>query len=199
MKFQGTGRRIATRVHFPARSAQGAVCALWCSTEKLFSSVAFRTRLLRHGRAGRRPRDGRGVPVSPRGLGHGTTQRDNPLTCCGDWAAQVGDREGWKTMTRQARTFFFAISILAAPMTGAVAQPPPLATTSLQGATGAPAPGNKTPTSAAAAASKMTPPGATGTRVHPGSSNTAAGDQPGTAEPKAVGGTGESSGSGSGR
>jgi hypothetical protein len=108
-------------------------------------------------------------------------------------------REGQGTMTKQLAILFFAISILVEPMTGALAQPPPPATTGFQGATGAPAPGNKTPTSAAAAKSKTTPPGAMGTRVHPGSSNTAAGDQPGTAESKAGGGTNESSGRDSGR
>ena len=101
-------------------------------------------------------------------------------------------------MTTQWRTLFFALILLAVPLAGAPAQPPPPAATGFQGVTGAPAPGNKTPTSAAAAESKTTPPGAMGTRVHPGSSNTATGDQPGTAESKA-GGTNESSGRGSGR
>ena len=101
-------------------------------------------------------------------------------------------------MTKQLRTLFFAVSIVAVPLVGVVAQPPPPATTGFQGETGAPAPGNKTPTSAAAAASKTTPPGAMGTRVHPGSSDTAAGDQPGMARTQ-PGGTGESSGRGPGR
>ena len=102
-------------------------------------------------------------------------------------------------MTKQWRMLFFALILLTVPLAGALAQPPPPATTGFQGATGAPAPGNKTPTSAAAAESKTTPPGAMGTRVHPGSNNTAAGDQPGTAEPKAGGGTGEISGQNNGR
>lgn len=107
-------------------------------------------------------------------------------------------REGEGTMTRQLGMLFFALSTLAVPMVGAVAQPPPPAATGFQGETGAPTPGKKTPTSAAAAASKTTPPGAMGTRVHPGSSNTAAGDQPGTAEPKTGGGIDDSTGRGSG-
>ena len=102
-------------------------------------------------------------------------------------------------MTRQWRTLFLALSGLAVPLAGAVAQPPPPAATGFQGATGAPAPGNETPTSAAAAASKTTPPGAMGTRVHPGPNDTAAGNKPGTADTKAAGGTGEDSGPGSGR
>ena len=102
-------------------------------------------------------------------------------------------------MTRRWRTVCFALSGLAVPIAGAIAQPPPPATTGFQGETGAPAPGNKTPTSAAAAASKTTPPGAMGTRVHPGSNDTAAGNKPGMAGTKAGGGTGEDSGPGSGR
>jgi hypothetical protein len=102
-------------------------------------------------------------------------------------------------MTRQLGMLFFALSTLAVPLAGALAQPPPPAETGFQGATGAPAPGNKTPTSAAAAASKATPPGAMGTRVHPGSGDTAAGGQPGTGESAATGGTGESSSRGAGR
>jgi hypothetical protein len=101
-------------------------------------------------------------------------------------------------MPRQWRTLFFALSGLAVPVAGAVAQPPPPAETGFQGATGAPVPGNKTPTSAAAAASKTTPPGAMGTRVHPGSNDTAAGNKPGVAGTQ-TGGTGESSGRGPGR
>ena len=96
-------------------------------------------------------------------------------------------------MTRQWRMVCLALSLLAGPLAGALAQPPPPATTGFQGATGAPAPGNKTPTSAAAAASKTTPPGAMGTRVHPSPGDVAAGDQPGVAEPR-TGGTGEGSG-----
>jgi hypothetical protein len=102
-------------------------------------------------------------------------------------------------MTRQRRTLFFALTVLAVPLAGALAQPPPPAATGFQGATGAPVPGNKTPTSATAAASKTTPPGAMGTRVHPGSNDTAAGNKPGMAGTKADGGTGEDSGPGSGR
>jgi hypothetical protein len=96
-------------------------------------------------------------------------------------------------MTQQVRRLLFALSVLAVPVTGALAQDPAPATTGFQGATGAPTPGNKTPTSAAAAAAKTTAPGAMGTRVVPGSDNTAAGDQPGMAETKAGGGTDDSS------
>ena len=101
-------------------------------------------------------------------------------------------------MTKQPRRLFFAAFLLAVPMTAAVAQAAPSAETGFQGATGAPTPGNKTPTSAAAAASKTTAPGAMGTRVVPGSRDTAIGNHPGMAEPKA-GGTGDSSGRVSGR
>jgi hypothetical protein len=99
-------------------------------------------------------------------------------------------------MTPQVRRLLFALSVLAVPVTGALAQDPAPATTAFQGA---PTPGNKTPTSAAAAAAKTTAPGAMGTRVVSGSDNTAAGDQPGMAETKADGGTDDSSSRGSGR
>jgi hypothetical protein len=102
-------------------------------------------------------------------------------------------------MTKQVRKLFLAISVLAVPMTGAVAQAPAPAATGFQGATGAPTPGNKTPTNAAAAASKTTAPGAMGTRVVPGSNNMAVGGQPGMAETKPGGGTGSGNDRGSGR
>src|SRR5919205_398042 len=97
------------------------------------------------------------------------------------------------------RTLFLALLVLALPTSGALAQDTTPATTNFQGATAAPTPGNKAPASAAAGASKTTPPGAMGTTPVPGSNNMAAGGQPGAADTKTGDtGTGRSTGSGAG-
>lgn len=97
-------------------------------------------------------------------------------------------------MTKQSRRLFFALSVLAMPTTGAIAQGTASpATTNFQSATSASTPADKTPASAAAGASKTTAPGAMGTT--PGSGNMVPGDQPGRTETK----TGGMSSTGSGR
>jgi hypothetical protein len=99
---------------------------------------------------------------------------------------------------KQAQTLFVAIALLAVPLTSAVAQDQSPAKTGFLGATGAPTPGNKTPTSAAAETSKTTPPGAMGTRAHPGLNNRAVETHSGTIDTTTGGGTGKGSGQSSG-
>src|SRR3954468_15604368 len=87
-------------------------------------------------------------------------------------------------MSKHIRRLVFALSIPAMPLTSAFAQNTTPATTNFQGATAAPTPGGKEPDSAAAGASKTTPPGAIGTTPVPGSNNMAVGGQPGAADTK---------------
>jgi hypothetical protein len=103
-------------------------------------------------------------------------------------------------MGKHRRRLVFALSVLAAPLTGAFAQDTTPATTNFQGATAAPTPGDKAPASATAGASKTTAPGVMGTIPIPGSNNTVNRDQPGVANTRTGDtGTGRSTGSGAGR